>query len=243
MIREVFVCHWCWKQISEWYLSPYGLPVWSSSGNRIHRWKRDRWWEQQCWLHSMSFNPHVICKIIKDMWKLLDFHIVNYSREQQWMILPRAVVISASLMCISDFSGWAHGCDLSQNLCPLCRWGWDLASSIFYCIYLPWARVSSALANLQSLESTKRVNSWSGSLKQILSEVSQDFNKLMPWAEICLCTVLTRHCFLPAVLVWFPEAHDFNGWCLGYDTGVVCLSVWLTLGIGSCDLVSTPVIG
>lgn len=57
----------------------------------------------------------------------------------------------------------------------------------------------------------------------------------MPWAEVCLCTVLTGYCLLPAVVAWFPEAHEFSGWCLGYDTGVVCLPVWQAQGIGSCD--------
>lgn len=109
-----------------------------------------------------------------------------------------------------------------------------------YCIYLPWARVSSALADLQSLESKKRVNSWSGNLNIIWGLSGLQWVDAMSWN---LCTVLTRYCLLPAVIVWFPEAHEFNGWCLGYDTGVVCLSVWLALGIGSCDQAWTPATG
>lgn len=36
------------------------------------------------------------------------------------------------------------------------------------------------------------------------------------------------------MVVWFPEAREFSGWCLGHDTGVVCLPVGLAQGIGGC---------
>lgn len=59
-IGDVFARHWCWKQISDWCLSPYGPPVWSSSGNCIWRWKSDSRWEQQFWSHGISPDSHVI---------------------------------------------------------------------------------------------------------------------------------------------------------------------------------------
>lgn len=74
------------------------------------------------------------------------------------MILPTAIGMSASLMSFVMFLGWPPGRYPSQcrSLCPPCGWGWDLAPFV-YCIYPPRAAVSSAPANLQSLEDEKEV--------------------------------------------------------------------------------------
>lgn len=127
------------------------------------------------------------------------------------MIVATAVGIAASLMSFAAFLGWAPGHYLSQcrSLCPPCRWNWDLALFVC-CIYPPRAGVSSAPADLQSLEDKKRVNSWPGSFKQILSELCQDCNNLMLRAVVCCHATLTRYCLLSAVLTGFPEVHEFS---------------------------------
>lgn len=86
------------------------------------------------------------------------------------MILPTAVGISACLMSFAAFLGWAPGHYLSQrrSRCPPCRRGWDLAPFV-YCIYPLRAGVSSAPADLQSLEGKKRVNSWPAALNYLSS--------------------------------------------------------------------------
>lgn len=92
------------------------------------------------------------------------------------------------------------------------------------------------------LKVKKRVKSWPGNLKQILSEVSQDCNK---W--IAVRSNLSLCCADQILLVACSGSlGSWSTWVqwmvfgVGHWSG---LFVWMPLGIGSCDSVGTPGIG
>lgn len=131
------------------------------------------------------------------------------------------------LICLSDILcsvlGWGSGHYFSQHktLCPPCRGVWDLALFVYWFIHQELKLVQHL--QIYSVLKIKSFHSWPGNFKQILSELCQDCNNLMP----CLHAMLTRYCCLQWWLGFLNNMSSVNGiWKGMAPEWSVCMSGW-----------------